>query len=243
MASPRIYTTQLLSEGQTLTLDNASSRHVAGALRMSSGQSLTLFNGRGGEYPCTITAVGKREVEVEVGPHCVVERESSLQVHLGIVMSRGDRMDWVVQKSTELGVTDITPLISERCEVKLAAERREKKLRHWQGIVNSACEQCGRNTLATVHPVTPLQDWLHSIDCDLGLVLHHRAAAPLPEQPPGQHIAVLIGPEGGLTAPEIDSALEQHFQALRLGPRILRTETAPLAALAVLQQQWGDLSE
>jgi 16S rRNA (uracil1498-N3)-methyltransferase len=241
MAEPRFYTRCTLHEDRELQLEAGPSQHIARTLRMQPGDELVLFDGRGGEYPAHLTAVEKRSVSVRIGRHRQREVESPLLLHLGIAMSRGDRMDLVVQKATELGVTRITPLLTERTELRLNAERARKKLEHWQRVAISACEQCGRNRIPVISAVAKLSDWLADVDSDIRLVLHHRSRPldALPRQP--RDITLLVGPEGGLAAAEIQLAEQRGFQALSLGPRILRTETAPLVALSVLQSRWGDM--
>jgi 16S rRNA (uracil1498-N3)-methyltransferase len=240
---PRIHTPQELRQGLTAQLETGASRHISAALRLQVGDEVTLFNGRGGEYPATIARVERKQVTVEIGAFREQDVESPLQIHLGIVLSRGDRFDWLVQKATELGVATISPLFSERCEVKLKGERGEKKLRHWQQIAISACEQCGRNRVPDISAPRQLASWCENADADVRLVLHHRAeATPELTQRPAS-AALLIGPEGGLTDAEIDMARARGFAPLALGPRVLRTETAPLAACAILQWRWGDMAE
>jgi 16S rRNA (uracil1498-N3)-methyltransferase len=242
MATPRIYTGQALSEGLQLELEAGPSRHLCGALRLSVGADIVLFDGNGGEYSAQIEDLDRKRVMVRLTQHHAVERESPLGIHLGVAISRGDRFDWVVQKATELGATHISPLISERVEVKLKGERADKKLRHWQQIAISACEQSGRNKIPPVHAIQPLASWTAAAEDDCRLVLHHRGKQSLAELAPPQSVALLIGPEGGLSAAEIEVAQQHGFSPLTLGPRILRTETAPLAALAIVQQQWGDMA-
>lgn len=243
MRIPRLYTAQALDSGTPLSLEPEPSHHLTRALRMGQGDALVLFNGTGGEYPATITGMGKKQVEVLTGELREGDNESPLHIHLGIALSRGDRMDWVMQKSTELGVAAITPLFTEHTGVKLAGERAEKKIRHWRQVVISACEQCGRNRLPAVHAPQQIDDWLTSTVADRKLVLHHRAENfPDQEDPGPESIALLVGPEGGLSDQEIGSAESAGFSSLRLGPRVLRTETAPLSALAVLQARWGDMA-
>ena len=242
MRTPRIYTSQKLMSSTIVELGPEPSRHLARALRIQEGDSLTLFDGHGGEYPATVTAVDKKCVQVQVGSLLSRECESALHIHMGIALSRGDRMDWVIQKATELGVSSMTPLVTERSGVKLRGERAEKKLRHWQQIAISACEQCGRNRLPVIQVLQPLGDWLEHTEAERKFVLHHRAdnnplASPVPAS-----VALLVGPEGGLDSAEILAAEDHGFNSLRLGPRILRTETAPLAAIAILQSYWGDMT-
>jgi 16S rRNA (uracil1498-N3)-methyltransferase len=241
MRNPRIYTQQTLSANSALALDESASHHLARVLRFQVGQTLTLFNGDGREYAATISAIDKRNVTVSINEAVAADRESPLAIHLGIAISKGDRMDLVIQKAVELGVTSITPLISERVEVRLQGERAEKKLQHWQGIVIAACEQCQRNRIPPLNPITPLHDWIAHVNAERKFVLHHRSETSLGEMAKPQSVALLIGPEGGLSDLEIASAEKNNFSALRLGPRVLRTETAPLAALAILQFAFGDM--
>lgn len=208
---------------------------------MGVGGAVTLFNGEGGEYPSTIETLGRKTVAVRVGERQDNDCESPLLIHLGIAMSRGERMDWVIQKATELGVTHISLLSTERVEIKFNDERAERKLRHWQEVAISACEQCGRNTVPLLSPPRSMTDWLANTEASRKFVLHHRAINEQEEQQVPSSIALLIGPEGGLTTAEIEQAERDGYSALRLGPRVLRTETAPLAAIAILQSKWGDM--
>lgn len=242
MRSPRIYTPQPLTAHTTFPLNADAAHHVARVLRMQSGDSLILFNGDGSEYSATIASADKKSVHVELGAANSLDSESPLHIHLGIAISKGERMDWVIQKATELGVSQITPLQSERVEVRLHGEREEKKLTHWRAVAISACEQCARNRIPAINDVQPLFNWIDNIETDAKFVLHHRSVAALDTQSVApKSIALLIGPEGGLSEAEISAAEQRGFQPLRLGPRVLRTETAPLAALSVLQFLWGDL--
>ena len=241
MRLPRIHIDQALQAGARVELEPGQAHYIARVLRMRAGDALILFNGAGGQYPATLEAVGKHAVVVTTGEFEPVERESPLALHLGIAVSRGDRMDWVVQKATELGVHAITPLLSERTEVKLKGEREAKKLRHWQQVAISACEQCGRNRLPVVHPLQPLQDWCQRVEADARLVLDPEADSSDPGAAAPASIALLVGPEGGFSAAEIAAAATAGFHSLQLGPRVLRTETAPLAAIALLQARWGDM--
>lgn len=241
MRAPRIYTEQPLATGSRLTLAEGPAHHIAKVLRMQPRQPLLLFNGDGREYEASIEAVDRRSVVVEIGQALAAGRESPLAVHLGIAMSRGERMDWVVQKAVELGVASITPLVSERVEVRLQGERADKKLQHWAGVAIAACEQCGRARLPELHAIGQLHDWLRTVRAERKYVLHHRSPQPLPDTAKPASVALLIGPEGGLSDIEIAAAEQAGFAALQLGPRVLRTETAPLVALSVLQFVWGDL--
>ncbi len=241
MRIPRIYTRQPLTSEITLELEASAANHVARVLRMGPGQTLSLFNGAGGEFRATITTVEKRAVTVTIGCWQENDIESPLHVELGIGISRGDRMDWILQKATELGVYRIAPLLTERTEVKLKGERAEKKQQHWEQVVISACEQCGRNRLPILNQPQKLADWLNTTQAERKFVLHHRSQPASTSTSPPSNIALAIGPEGGLSDSEITAAEGAGFEPLTLGPRILRTETAPLAALAILQANWGDM--
>ena len=241
MRDTRIFSTTALHSGADFILDPEPSRHIAKALRMAVGDELTLFDGRGGEYPATITVIDKKNLTVHTGKHLDTERESPLQVHLGIAVSRGDRFDWVMQKATELGAAHISPLITERSGVKLDGERAQKKLAHWRQIAISACEQCGRNRVPTLATLQPIANFIGDTDAQLKLVLHHRAETLPAESAAIRTAALLVGPEGGLSEQEIARAEQAGFSSLALGPRVMRTETAPLSALAILQARWGDM--
>ena len=236
----RIYTSQQLHSNTLFVLEPEPSRHLARVLRLGVGDSFTLFDGRGGEYLAAITSVSKKNIQVLTGELLQRECESPLNIHLGIAISRGERMDWIVQKSTELGISSLTPLSTEHTGVKLADERADKKILHWQQIAISACEQCGRNRPPIIHALQALQPWLETTTADRKYVLHHRAGSTGSGSAPAS-IALLVGPEGGLSESEISAAMLAGYTAMRLGPRVLRTETAPLAAIAILQGCWGDM--
>ena len=242
MRRPRIYTEQALRAQARIQLEPAASRHVARVLRKSVGDQLVLFNGGGGQYQATISEVDRRSVVITTGDFVDVEAESKLRIYLGIALSRGERMDWIVQKATELGVHSIAPLLRERIGVRLGEERQDKKLRHWQQVAISACEQCGRNRLPEIASLQPLEQWVRQVRADVRLVLHHRAGPADRSSGTPESAALLVGPEGGLSPAEIEIAGQAGFSPLQLGPRILRTETAPLAAVAILQARWGDMA-
>jgi len=190
-----------------------------------------------------VTHSEKKHLQVTLQKFDDCEHESPLTIHLGIGISRGEKMDLIIQKATELGVASISPLFTDRTEVKLKGERAEKKLRHWRQVAISACEQCRRNRLPRIAEPHLLDNWQKNVESDIKLVLHHRCQASLADmrsQAPAS-IALLIGPEGGLSTEEIALAEEDGFQPLALGPRVLRTETAPLAAISILQSLWGDM--
>jgi 16S rRNA (uracil1498-N3)-methyltransferase len=220
-------------------LPEAQAHYIGRVLRMAEGDALQVFDGSGSEFRGTLLEVGKKRVRVNLDEQLAGQTESPLKIHLGQGLSRGERMDWAIQKATELGVTEITPIISERCEVRLKDERAEKRQMHWQQIASSACEQCGRSVVPVIHPPLALADWLKQTQADLKLVLHP-VAAPLTSHDKPATLAFLIGPEGGLNDAEVEHAQNAGFHAARLGPRVLRTETAPIVALSVAQQLWGD---
>lgn len=240
MRLPRIFTQQPLEAG-SIDLEPEPSRHIARALRMQAGDDLILFNGQGGDYAATIVAVNKKSVQVTIKAHHAMESESPLQIHLGIALSRGERFDWAVQKATELGVHAISPLFTERTGVKLGQDRAHKKLRHWQQIAVSACEQCGRNRLPAIAPPQAMVTWLQQARSELKVMLHTSVEKTLLTQGAVTSIDLLTGPEGGFSDAEVNAAQSAGFMPLQLGPRVLRTETAPVAALAVLQARWGDM--
>lgn len=202
---------------------------------------MRLFDGEGHEAEAEIVSVGRREVRVRVTAVTESGAESPLVVHLGQAISKGDRMDYAIQKATELGVAAITPLYTEHGDVRLKGEREAKKLAHWQAVAVSACEQCGRSRVPTVHPPQTLDAWLATRDETLRLVLHPSTDTAWQHASDVTRVALLVGPEGGLSPNEVDAAHAADFTALTLGPRILRTETAPVVALTLLQHHFGDL--
>ncbi|PAU57530.1 16S rRNA (uracil(1498)-N(3))-methyltransferase [Pseudomonas indica] len=238
MRLSRFFVDQPLSLGQH-GLPEAQAHYIGRVLRLAVGDAVQLFDGSGQEFLGQLSEVGKKSVRVELTEQFDGQAESPLRVHLGQGLSRGERMDWAIQKATELGVAVITPVVSERCEVRLKDERADKRLSHWRQIAISACEQCGRSVLPVIHPPLLLSDWLRQTEANLKLVLHP-VAEPLSSHPKPASLAFLIGPEGGLSETEVDQAKAAGFHAARLGPRVLRTETAPVVALSVAQQLWGD---
>ncbi|GAB3372162.1 RsmE family RNA methyltransferase [Azotobacter armeniacus] len=220
-------------------LPEAQSHYIGRVLRLAAGDAVQLFDGSGREYIGELAEVGKKSVQVELREELAGLAESPLRIHLGQGLSRGERMDWAIQKATELGVAHITPIVSERCEVRLKNERADKRLAHWRQIAISACEQCGRSVVPSIHPPMLLGDWLACTQAGLKLVLHPLAETLTSHARPAS-LAFLIGPEGGLSEAEVAEAQRAGYQAARLGPRVLRTETAPVVALSVAQQLWGD---
>lgn len=242
MRIPRVYISGQLSEGTESALSDAQSHYLSKVLRMEAGRPLIAFNGDNWEYQATLVSASKRNAIIHVDEGREVSRESPLYTHIAVGISRGERMDLVLQKATELGVSEITPLFTERSEVKLKGERLEKKMAHWRQITISACEQCQRNALPILNVATPVSDFYQNHQGSRKLVLYHRSEHRLKELPPSAEVTLLVGPEGGLSDAEIQQALNHHqYQALTLGPRVMRTETAPIAALTAVQLLWGDL--
>jgi 16S rRNA (uracil1498-N3)-methyltransferase len=240
---PRIHCAQSLSAQSTQRMEGDTAHHLLNVLRLKPGASLILFDGTGGEYQGTLRAAGKSWVEVEAGSHRDLHSESTLQILLAQAISRGERMDYTVQKAVELGVQQIQPLETERSQARMDATRQAKKLRHWQDIARSAAEQSGRECVPAVLPVCSLGDWLRQLPpCGLKLLLEPQAPRHLKSLPASEQICLLSGPEGGLSDTETAAAIDSGFTAIQLGPRILRTETAAVACLAALQFQWGDLA-
>ena len=241
MRISRIYISGPLAVGDTITLPEGAANHCARVLRLREGAPLILFNGEGGEYRAALSLVEKRRVEAVIEGFDAREVESPLHVVIAQAISKGERMDYTLQKSVELGASHFVPLTTERTVVNLKGDRADKRVEHWQGVVISACEQSGRNRVPEVEEIQDFKQWLDGLGEGLKLVLHHRAPVNLKELPvPQGPVILLIGPEGGLSEQEIALAEEAGFVSLCLGPRVLRTETAALTALAALQLQWGD---
>ena len=241
MRIPRVYIAEQLSPDSTIELSPETSHYLLKVLRMNEGRELIAFDGCGGEYPATISSATKKIATISTGEKVNEHRESPLNTHLAIGLSRGERFDWVLQKATELGVTSITPLFTERTEVKLTGDRLQKKYEHWKQISISACEQCQRNFLPILNNATHFSDYIATESSELKFVLHHRSDQSLSEYGTPDSVSLLIGPEGGLSEEEIQQAENSGFRHLTLGPRILRTETAPIVSLSLVQSLWGDL--
>jgi 16S rRNA (uracil1498-N3)-methyltransferase len=246
MRMTRVFVDLALERDQELPLPAAPSAHLLRVLRLRPGAALTLFNGRGGEYAAELLAAGAGRATVRIGAHSAVERESPLRVTLLQGIARGERMDLIVQKATELGVTAIMPLSCEYSVVRLAGEARARRQERWQGVATSACEQCGRNRPPHVHDIIELETACEAVSAggeELRLMLVPEAGVALASLVSRglRRAALLVGPEGGLSEREQLRAQRAGFQACALGPRILRTETAPLGALAALQVLAGDL--
>jgi len=239
---PRIYLDATLAEGATLPLSAERLNYLKNVLRLRDGQAVRVFDGQNHEADATLS-LGKREASLAIG--CVVMHsvESPLQTHLLQAMGKGEKMDWVIQKAVELGVTRITPVATERSIVDLKGERADKRHARFIDIAIGACEQSGRNVLPRIDPILSLDEALAQTDATLKWVLYpNRGHAAKPFVASPENVAVLIGPEGGLSDHEIEVAIASGFMPLTLGPRVLRTETAPIVALSVLQMQWGDFS-
>jgi 16S rRNA (uracil1498-N3)-methyltransferase len=245
MRLTRVFVEAALEAGTRVTLEGSAAAHVTRVLRLRKGDSLTLFNGRGGEYAAVIEATRGAAVAVVVGAHDRVERESPLQVSVAQGISRGERMDLVVQKATELGVHAILPVLTERSVVRLDERQAARKVQHWRAVAIGGCEQCGRNRVPHVAPPRPLREFIRDESGPrpaARLLLSPAAPGRLDDLPRGLGaITVLIGPEGGLTDEEERAAVAAGYAAVGLGPRVLRTETAALVVLALLQRQFGDL--
>lgn len=243
MRIPRIHHPAPLATGTRVDLGDTAANHLTRVLRMPVGAHVILFNGEGGEYQAIIAAIDKRGVSIEVGAFHDVEREPPLALWLAQGISRGERMDYTIQKGVELGVSRIIPLFTERCTVRLAGDRLEKRLQHWRGVAVAACEQCGRNRIPEIAAALSLDDWLRVPGEGLRLVLDPEAAQSLAQLPaPQGPVILLIGPEGGLSDQELRLAAQSKYWGLRLGPRVLRTETAAVAALSALLARWGDFT-
>lgn len=241
MNLPRFYCREALSPGAHIELPEPVARHAVRVLRLPPGAPMVLFDGRGGEYPAHIERIEKDKVFAELAAWREVERESPLAVTLVQALQAGDKMDFTIQKAVELGVRDIVPVESRRSVLKLAGDRAAKRVAHWQGVAASACEQCGRNQVPLVAPLERLDQWLaRPADGVLRLMLAPDAEETLAGIVPASQVQLLIGAEGGLDPQEVIAARQSGFRAVRLGPRVLRTETAGLAALAALQVLWGD---
>ncbi|HXZ59122.1 MAG TPA: 16S rRNA (uracil(1498)-N(3))-methyltransferase [Steroidobacteraceae bacterium] len=248
MRLTRVYVAGALLSGTRVKLEGNAASHITRVLRLRVGAALILFDGSGGEYEGSIDKAHGGEVIVAVGTRTDTERESPLPVTLAQGVSRGERMDLVVQKATELGVARLVPVLTERSIVRLSAQQSDRKVNHWRAIVIAACEQCGRNRPPSVAPPVALAEFLRDNGSaaagsgDLRLLLSPAGAVSLRDlKRPAGGVTVLIGPEGGLTDAEEQTAVASGFTAVRLGPRVLRTETAAIAALALLQREFGDL--
>jgi len=239
---PRIFCNAPLASGQQVLLDEQASRHLQRVLRLKHGDPIVLFDGSGRDFEARIGRGQKPALTAQVGDVLRQETPPTLRIHLAIGVSRGERMDFALQKAVELGVWEIQPLFTERSVVRLSGERLASRQGHWQGVVQHACGQSGRSLIPALQNARPFSDWLSAFN-GRGILLDHRAKSGLGAiDHPGTSVTLLVGPEGGLSITEREAAGSKQFQAVRLGPRILRTETAPLAAISALQTLWGDFN-
>ncbi|GLU30794.1 16S rRNA (uracil(1498)-N(3))-methyltransferase [Trinickia caryophylli] len=243
---PRFFVDMPLLVGDVLTLPDEVARHVQ-VLRLAPGDSLVLFNGRGGQHAARLVEIGRRHALAEVGEFSPIDAEPPYEIALAQGIAGGDKMDWLIEKSVELGAARVVPLSAARSVVRLAAERAQRRQSHWQALVRAACEQCGRNRIPEVEAPQEFGRWLDTLSAEasegeLRLMLSPRGARSLhslPESPPTGRVTLLVGPEGGLAPEEEAAAGQRGFVALALGPRVLRTETAGMAVLAALAARWG----
>jgi 16S rRNA (uracil1498-N3)-methyltransferase len=244
MRIQRIYTGQSLQTGREVSLEEESSHHLFHVLRLQSGDAISLFNNAGQEYAASISEISKHGALVSVGDLSREETLPKLSIHLLIGISRGERMDYALQKATELGVNRITPVFTKRCVVKLNEKKRASRMAHWQKIVINACEQSGRILLPELDQPADIASAVSTHGTHTALMLDHRSNKTLPEiKKPKASICILVGPEGGLTSEERKLGKGAGFTGIRLGPRVMRTETAPLAAIAAIQTLWGDFAQ
>lgn len=244
MRIPRIYLPSALTTGQTIDLTEHAFQHTIKVLRLKQGAEIILFDGLGNEFSASIVNISKKSATISVNGTINSLTESSLAIHLGIGISRGERMDYAIQKAVELGVQEITPLFTEYCVVNLDEKRTEKRHQHWQGIIVSASEQCGRNVLAKLNRPVKLNKWSEKIS-NICIVLDPLANKSLKSiMQNDDSVSLLIGPEGGLSKSELEALkIQNNFYPVKFGPRILRTETAVASAITALQLLWGDLNK
>ncbi|KPJ67688.1 MAG: hypothetical protein AMJ43_03370 [Coxiella sp. DG_40] len=242
MRIPHIYCANKLKQNSEITLGVGASNHILHVLRLKLGSPLILFDGTGGEYDALLFAIDKLRVIAKVKKFINREVESPLKIYLGQGISRGEKMDYTIQKAVELGVYKITPLFTEYCNVKLSGERLQKRSQHWQSIAINACEQSGRNRIPSIDCAQGLPAWIPQSDSDILLTLCHRSSKTLADLPQKLNtVTILVGPEGGLSAHEIEFAQRYNFIPICFGPRVLRTETAALTVISILQSKWGDM--
>lgn len=243
MRITRVFLPQSLVSGESIQINDESAHYILTVLRLKAGYSLVVFNGEGGEYQATITDLGrKKSLTLLIGEHQFRDSESSIQTTLAVGISRGERMDYAVQKAAELGVTTISPLLTEYCVVKLNSQQAERRHSHWQRIAEHACEQCGRTVVPRIDYPVNLIDWLAQPRQGCRLLFHPDHSQPLTQIiTVDQQFHLLIGPEGGFSDAECVHAIAADFQPVSIGPRVLRAETAVVAALTSIQLRWGDL--
>lgn len=238
---PRFYCPQPLATGATIDLPEAVAHHCH-VLRLQAGDTLTLFNGEGGQFEASLIEVGKRRASASITAFADLEAETPYAVTLAQGLPEGSKMDWIIEKAVELGVSSIAPLAAARSVVKLSGERAEKRHAHWHGVIVAGSEQCGRNRIAQLAPLSDYANWLNTPAAGCRILLSPRATTSLAEwarSTPPQAVTFLIGPEGGFAPHEEAAAVAAGALSLSIGPRVLRTETAGLAALALLAGAWG----
>lgn len=241
MASPRIFCDFRLGPGAQFPLPQDAANHVGRALRLRPGDALVVFDGRGGEYEAVIQRIDRDRVDVKTGAHRDRDCEAPVEVGLVQGLPEADKMDWILQKSVELGVAWVQPVVCERSVVRLSGDRAARRQSHWQRVMIAACEQCGRNRLPELRPTLAFRDWAaQPTAAARWMLLPGSGEALAAREAPAGPVELLVGPEGGLSEREVDIAATVGFTALSLGPRVLRAETAPLAALAAMQALWGD---
>lgn len=245
MRTTRLYTDQPLEAGAQVVLQASATHHLGRVLRARVGAAVTLFNGDGREFAAIVTASDKREIQLALGEATLPGTESAVHTLLGLCLSKGDRFDWAVQKATELGVGSIVPLYSERVDFSIPEDRLSKRIHHWQQVAIAATEQCGRVKIPPVTEPMLLANWIGDVSTDEKWLLHcaDTVGYTVPSQKAEfpRSAALLVGPEGGLTNGEVSTATCHGFKPLQLGPRVLRTETAPVVALTALAMQWGEM--
>lgn len=243
MGTPRIHCDMKLGPGAQFALAPEAAQHVARALRLKAGDALVVFDGRGGEYDAAIQRVDRDRVDVKVGAWRDVEREAVLGIGLVQGLPEADKMDWIIQKATELGVAWIQPVTCERSVVRLSAERAVRRESHWRRVAVAAAEQCGRTHVPEVRPTLGFMGWVAAASPEIARWMLTPGAEPISRRaPPASPLELLVGPEGGLSERESSLAASRGCEAVALGPRVLRTETAPIAALAAIHALWGDFS-
>lgn len=243
MSKHRFYQPGVYQAGAILALNEKNTNHIERVLRLKEGENISLFNGKNQHCVAQLVTVGRKKVEVTLGEVVIDNKESPLNIHLIQALSKGERFDLVVQKAVELGVHQLTPVLSQRNVVKLDKQRQAKKYQHWQGIIESASEQCGRNVLMQLNPIMTLTECIHGLKPSVRLMLDPYSNQTLIslEKPLHKQVSILIGPEGGFTNEEVELAKKSDFLPITFGRRILRTETAAIASCAVIQSLWGDL--
>lgn len=241
MRVPRIYLDQTLDSGNTIQLSTEAYRHVVNVLRLREKDKLIIFNSQGLEFKAYIEKIEKKQTSITIEQPLENNTTSPLHIELGLSLIKNDKLDFALQKSVELGVSSITPLSADRSTIKLDSKRELKRQAHWQGIIQSACEQSGRNFLPELNALQKISSWLESSSTP-GIIFEPRATISLTELSPGKKIRIIIGPEGGFSKNELEEITQHQFELVKLGPRILRAETAAITAIAALQLLWGDLN-